>query len=119
MSFHYVNNTGVKNTQYRLTTYKNSISTSRLEIHPEVRGIDANNKEGSDNNVHSHHDGEEYSDPDQDEVSNNIDDEGVEDGENLQSISVGHSSRGIILGNDLGADMLSVDPDAAHTLEFP
>ncbi|PPD92213.1 hypothetical protein GOBAR_DD10838 [Gossypium barbadense] len=76
-------------------------------------------KKGPDNDVHSHYDGEEYSDPNQDEVPDNIDDKGIEDGENLQPPLVEHSSHEIILRNDLGADMLSVDLDATHALEFP
>ncbi|PPD89107.1 hypothetical protein GOBAR_DD13962 [Gossypium barbadense] len=55
-----------------------------------------------------HHDGEEYSNPNQDEVPDNIDNEGAKDGENIHPPSVGHSSHRNIIRNDPRADMLSV-----------
>lgn len=38
--------------------YNNPISARRLETHPKLRGTHADDEEGSDNDVHSHHDGE-------------------------------------------------------------
>lgn len=40
---------------------------------------DAHGKDGSNNNGHSNHEGEDFSDPDVNEGSNDIDDEGAND----------------------------------------
>ncbi|PPD99742.1 hypothetical protein GOBAR_DD03214 [Gossypium barbadense] len=57
-------------------------------------------------------------DLDLDEVSNNIDDEGANKGEDVHPLSVRNSSCGIAIRNDLGAHMLSVDLDAALASNF-
>ncbi|KAK5833018.1 hypothetical protein PVK06_016828 [Gossypium arboreum] len=84
----------------------------------EVRGTDANDEGWPNNDSHSYHDGEEYGDLDHDEILDDINDKGVKEGENIHPPSVEHPSRGIIIQNDPGADMLSVDPDATHALKF-
>ncbi|PPR82840.1 hypothetical protein GOBAR_AA37875 [Gossypium barbadense] len=72
-----------------------------------------NNGEDSDQDV------EDFSDPDVDEVSNDIDDEGPEEVEDVHGPSFSNPSRGIILRNEPRGDMLNVDLDAAHAPEFP
>ncbi|PPR92699.1 hypothetical protein GOBAR_AA27973 [Gossypium barbadense] len=66
----------------------------------------------SDQNV------EDFSDPDVDEVPDDIDDEGPEEVEDVHGPSFCNPSHGIILRNELGGNMLNVDPDAAHASEF-
>lgn len=51
-----------------------------------MRGTDANDEEGSHNYGHSHHYGEEYSYPDQDEVLDDINDKGTNEGENVHPL---------------------------------
>ncbi|PPD85672.1 hypothetical protein GOBAR_DD17395 [Gossypium barbadense] len=72
-----------------------------------------NNGEDSDQDV------EDFSDPDVDEVPDDIDDESPEEVEDVHGPSFSNPSRGIILRNEPGGDMLNVDPDATHTSEFP
>ncbi|PPR87640.1 hypothetical protein GOBAR_AA33050 [Gossypium barbadense] len=67
-----------------------------------MRGTDTNDEEGSNNDVHSHHDGEEYSDPDQDEVPDDIDDEGAENGENLHPLRSSTRVVGLLYKMTLG-----------------
>ncbi|KAK5810433.1 hypothetical protein PVK06_025745 [Gossypium arboreum] len=52
-------------------------------------------------------------------VSNDIDDEGADEGENILIPSIGSPSHGIVLHNDLRAHMLSIDPAVAHASKFP
>ncbi|XP_052484898.1 uncharacterized protein LOC128039982 [Gossypium raimondii] len=52
-----------------------------LQIHPVVIDTDADG-EGPDNNGHSDNEGEDFSDPDFDELLDDIDDEGADEGEN-------------------------------------
>ncbi|PPD95792.1 hypothetical protein GOBAR_DD07181 [Gossypium barbadense] len=61
----------------------------------------------------------DFSDPDDDEVPDDIDDEGSEEVEDVHGLSFSNPSRGIVLQNEPGGDMLIVDPDAAHASEFP
>ncbi|KAH1114929.1 hypothetical protein J1N35_008307 [Gossypium stocksii] len=89
------------------------------EIHSVVVGADANGEEGPNNDGHSDHKGEDFSDPDLDEVLNDIDDEGTDEGENVYAPSVENLSRNIAMHNDPRAHILSVDPYVAHASEFP
>ncbi|PPD95824.1 hypothetical protein GOBAR_DD07163 [Gossypium barbadense] len=52
-----------------------------------------------------------------DVVSEDIDDEGDE-GEDVHPSSVGNSSCGIVIRNNLGAHMLSLNTDATHATDF-
>ncbi|PPS16923.1 hypothetical protein GOBAR_AA03676 [Gossypium barbadense] len=61
----------------------------------------------------------DFSNPDVDEVSNDIDDEGSDEVEDIYSLLFSNPSRGIVLQNELGGDMLNVDPDATLASEFP
>ncbi|XP_016673069.2 uncharacterized protein [Gossypium hirsutum] len=63
--------------------------------------------------------GSSFSDPDVDEVPDDIDDEGPKEVEDVHSPSFCNPSHGIILRNEPGGNMLNVDPDAAHASEFP
>ncbi|PPD85146.1 hypothetical protein GOBAR_DD17916 [Gossypium barbadense] len=67
-----------------------------------------------DNNGHSDHKVEDYSDSDLDDIDN----ERANNDENVYASSVGNPSRGIVIRNELGAHMSIVDPDAAHASEF-
>ncbi|KAH1098096.1 hypothetical protein J1N35_015017 [Gossypium stocksii] len=62
--------------------------------------------------------GEDFSNPDLDEVSNDIDEEGPDGDDNVYTFPLGNSTRGIVIRNDPLAYMLSVDPDAAYAFEF-
>ncbi|PPD97365.1 hypothetical protein GOBAR_DD05578 [Gossypium barbadense] len=79
----------------------------------------ANAREITNNGEDSDQDVEDFSDPDVDEVPDDIDDEGPEKVEDVHGHSFSNPSRGIILRNELGGDMLNVDPNAAHASEFP
>ncbi|PPD69274.1 hypothetical protein GOBAR_DD33842 [Gossypium barbadense] len=61
---------------------------------------------------------EDFSDPDVDEVPDNIDDKGLEEVKDVHGPSFSNPSHGIILQNEPGCDMLNVDPDAARAFEF-
>ncbi|PPD82817.1 hypothetical protein GOBAR_DD20246 [Gossypium barbadense] len=61
---------------------------------------------------------EDFSDPDIDEVPDNINDKDPEEVEDAHVPSFSNPSLGIILRNDPGGDMLSIDPDATHASEF-
>ncbi|PPE02697.1 hypothetical protein GOBAR_DD00256 [Gossypium barbadense] len=61
---------------------------------------------------------EDFSDPDVDEVQDDIDDEGPEEVKDVHGPSFSNPSHGIILRNEPGGDMLNIDPDAAHAYEF-
>ncbi|KAK5783008.1 hypothetical protein PVK06_037515 [Gossypium arboreum] len=59
------------------------------------------------------------SDPDVDDVPNDIDDEDVNDDGNINASSVGNQMRRIVIHNNPGPHMSLIDPDAAHVAEFP
>ncbi|KAH1098407.1 hypothetical protein J1N35_015328, partial [Gossypium stocksii] len=63
--------------------------------------------------------GEDFNNLDLDELLDDINDEGMDEGENVHTPSVGNLSRGIVILNDLEAYMLNVDPNGTHELEFP
>ncbi|KAH1031439.1 hypothetical protein J1N35_043613 [Gossypium stocksii] len=62
--------------------------------------------------------GEDFSDPDLNDVPDDIDDKGP-DGANGHAPSVRNLSHGIIIRNDPGAHMSIIDPDAANASKFP
>ncbi|PPD87862.1 hypothetical protein GOBAR_DD15201 [Gossypium barbadense] len=74
---------------------ENLILGPHLQIHQVVIEIDANGEDGYDNNDHSNLEVEDYNDLDLDEVSDDIDDECVNDNENVHTPSIGNLSRGI------------------------
>ena len=59
------------------------------------------------------------SDPDADEVPDDIDDEGVNGDGNVNASLVRNQIRRIVIHNNLGVHMSQIDPDAAHVAEFP
>ncbi|PPD71575.1 hypothetical protein GOBAR_DD31526 [Gossypium barbadense] len=61
---------------------------------------------------------EDFSDPDLDEVSNDIYDKGANDDENVNMSVVRNPNRGIMIRNDPGAHMSNIDLDAVQTFEF-
>ncbi|KAL1073470.1 hypothetical protein V6Z11_D11G223700 [Gossypium hirsutum] len=88
----------LENPNYGGSSYNNPTPGPRLQVNPE--------------------DAEDFSDPDVDEVPDDIDDEGPEEVEDVHGPSFSNPSRGIVLRNEPGSDMLNVDPDAAHASEF-
>ncbi|PPD84984.1 hypothetical protein GOBAR_DD18079 [Gossypium barbadense] len=78
----------------------------------------ADGDEWSDSEDQSHHDLEQFSDPNLDEVPNDIDNEGMVEDEDLHPYSTGNMGFDIVIRNDLGAHMSNVDPDAAYTCEL-
>ncbi|PPD80227.1 hypothetical protein GOBAR_DD22835 [Gossypium barbadense] len=97
---------------------KNLNSDPRLQIHLVVIEINADGDDGYDNNDHSDHEVEDYSDLDLNKVSDDIDSKGANDNGNVTSSSVGNSSRGIVIHNDPEAHMSIIDPDAMYAFEF-
>ncbi|KAH1113699.1 hypothetical protein J1N35_007077 [Gossypium stocksii] len=59
------------------------------------------------------------SDPDVDDVPNDIDDESVNKDGNINASSVGNQICRIVIHNNPGVHMSRIDPDAAHATEFP
>ncbi|KAH1039196.1 hypothetical protein J1N35_040939 [Gossypium stocksii] len=57
-------------------------------------------------------------DPNVDEVSDDIDDESVNDDRNVNASSIGNQIQCIVIHNNLGAHMSLIDPDAAHAAKF-
>lgn len=99
----------VENPYHDRTTYDNLNTGSRLEIHPIVIEIEADDEDGFDNNGGFHHKVEDFSDPDVDEVPDDIDNE----------YTIEKSSLGIVICNDFRTHMLSVDLDAVYAYKFP
>ncbi|XP_017614136.1 uncharacterized protein LOC108459300 [Gossypium arboreum] len=105
---------------YGGSSYNNPTLDPCLQIHPEVIiSTETNVREMTNNGEDSDQDVEDFSDPDVDEVPDDIDDEGPEKVEDVHGPSFCNPSHGIILRNELGGNMLNVDPDAAHASEFP
>ncbi|PPD87356.1 hypothetical protein GOBAR_DD15706 [Gossypium barbadense] len=90
----------------------------KLHIHLVIIETDALGKDGSNNNGCSDHECEDFSDPNLDNVPDDMNDEGLNDG-NDHALLLENLSRGIIIRNDPGAHMSIVDPNAAHASEFP
>lgn len=72
----------------------------RIQIHPVVIGTDANGEKGSNNDGHSHHEVEDFSDLDLDEISDDIDDEGADEGENVPTPSFRNLNHSIVIRNN-------------------
>ncbi|PPD72543.1 hypothetical protein GOBAR_DD30559 [Gossypium barbadense] len=73
----------------------------------------------TNNGEDSNQDVKDFNDPDVDEVSDGIDDEGLEEVEDVHDLSFSNPSRGIVLQNEPRGYMLNIDPDAAHASELP
>ncbi|KAH1039714.1 hypothetical protein J1N35_041457 [Gossypium stocksii] len=71
-----------------------------------------------DNNGSFNHKVEDYSDPDRDEVPNDINEKGTNEDRNVNKYLVGNLNRGIMIRNDLRAHMLIIDLNVVHTSEF-
>ncbi|PPS18913.1 hypothetical protein GOBAR_AA01652 [Gossypium barbadense] len=59
------------------------------------------------------------SDPDVDEIPDDIDDEGVNEEVNVNASSIGNQIRRIVIHNNPKAHMSRIDPDTAYAVEFP
>lgn len=100
--------TWVENPHHASTVYNNPNPSPCLQIHPVVIETEIDG-EGPNNGGRSNHEGEGFSDLDLDEVSDDINDEGMKDDENVYALSIGNSTRDIVKLNDPMANMLSVD----------
>ncbi|PPD69756.1 hypothetical protein GOBAR_DD33364 [Gossypium barbadense] len=65
-----------------------------------------------------YHEVDSESDPDVDEVLDDIDDKGMNEDGNVNASSVGNQIRRIVIHNNLGTHMSRIDPDAAQVAEF-
>ncbi|PPS16032.1 hypothetical protein GOBAR_AA04545 [Gossypium barbadense] len=100
-------------------SYVNSQSTIHkidigLNVVPKT---DVVGDDGYDCSDPSDHNVDSDSDPDMDEVPNDIDDEDMNDNGNVNASLVGNQIRCIVIHN-LGAHMSLIDPNAMHTIEF-
>ncbi|MFQ6642433.1 hypothetical protein Gotur_017615, partial [Gossypium turneri] len=92
----------------------------RLKIHPEVLATIEDGDEGPDNDDQSHRDpNNDFSDPDLDNIPEDIDKEGPVEGENANPYSVGNTGPDIVIRNNPRSFMTDVDPDVALAREFP
>ncbi|XP_040967113.1 uncharacterized protein [Gossypium hirsutum] len=97
-----------KNPNYGGSSYNNPTIGPRLQIHLEVIiSTEANVREMTDNGEDSDQDVEDFSDPDVDEVLDDIDDEGPKEVEDVHDPSFSNSNHGTILRNGSGGDMLN------------
>ncbi|KAK5835519.1 hypothetical protein PVK06_011210 [Gossypium arboreum] len=69
--------------------------------------------------IPSYHDNKDFSDLNLEEILGDIDNEGMVEGEDAQPYSAGNMGYGIVIRNNLGTFISSIDPDAAHVGEFP
>ncbi|PPD88385.1 hypothetical protein GOBAR_DD14682 [Gossypium barbadense] len=68
--------------------------------------------------VSHHNPNDDFSDPDLDDIPEDIDDEGPVKGEDVNPHSGKNTGPGIVIRNNLGAFMTNVDPDVALAREF-
>ncbi|KAK5771564.1 hypothetical protein PVK06_047782 [Gossypium arboreum] len=109
-----------ENPNYGGSSYNNHTPGPHLQIHLEVIiSTKADVRERTNNGEDFDQDVEDFSDPDIDEVLNDIDDEGPKKIEDVHGSSFNNPSYGIVLRNELGGDILKVDPNAVHAFEFP
>ncbi|PPD77433.1 hypothetical protein GOBAR_DD25646 [Gossypium barbadense] len=81
--------------------------------------MDANDDEGPDNDDHSNCQYEHFSDPNLDEVSDDIDDNNAGNDDNVYAPLLSNSTGGILIRNDPSTYMLNIDPNVVHASEFP
>ncbi|MFQ6621825.1 hypothetical protein Gotur_002740, partial [Gossypium turneri] len=94
-------------------------SCTCLEIHPEVLATIEDGDEGFDNDDQSHFDpNDDFSDPDLDDIPEDIDKKGPVKGENANPHSARITGPDIVIRNNLGSFMTDVDPDATLAREF-
>ncbi|PPD82037.1 hypothetical protein GOBAR_DD21040 [Gossypium barbadense] len=75
-------------------------------------------EKGSDNEDGTYHQGEDFSDFIFDEVLDDINDEGIDNDDNVDTPSLGNPTHDIVIGNDPLAYILSVDPNVVYASEF-
>ncbi|PPS01374.1 hypothetical protein GOBAR_AA19291 [Gossypium barbadense] len=97
---------------------ENLNSGPHLQIHLVLLEVNVDGEDGYDNNGPSNHEVEDYSDLNLDEVSDDIDDEGVNNDRNVYAFLVRNLTRGILICNDPRYHMSILDPDAVHAFEF-
>ncbi|PPS14338.1 hypothetical protein GOBAR_AA06238 [Gossypium barbadense] len=84
------------------------------KIHP----IYVDGEDGYDNNALSDHKVEDFIDLDLDEVSDDINDEGMNGDRNFYTSSFGNPSLGIVICNVIEAHMSIIDPNVAYASKF-
>ncbi|PPD83959.1 hypothetical protein GOBAR_DD19112 [Gossypium barbadense] len=87
-----------------------------LNITPD---IDVVGDDGFDSSDHCDQEVNSDSDPDADDVPNDIDDEDVNNDGNINASSVGNQMRCILIHNNPGPHMSLINPDATHVAKFP
>ncbi|PPS17661.1 hypothetical protein GOBAR_AA02913 [Gossypium barbadense] len=86
-----------------------------INVAPEINVVGDNVYHSSDP---SNHEVDSDSDPDVDEVPDDIDDEGVNDDGNVNASSIGNQIRRIVIHNNLETHISRIDPDVVHAAEF-
>ncbi|PPR81780.1 hypothetical protein GOBAR_AA38933 [Gossypium barbadense] len=104
------------------------VPISYVDSQSTIHGIDIDLNPAPETNVvgddvyhssdPSDHEVDSESDPDIDEVLDDIDDEGVNDDGNVNASLVENQILRIVIHNNPRADMSRIDPDVAHTAEF-
>ncbi|MFQ6632776.1 hypothetical protein Gotur_010558 [Gossypium turneri] len=100
-------------------SYNTPDSGPHLKIHPEVLATIKDSDEGSDNDDQSYRDpNDDFSEPDLDDISKDIDEEGSIKGKNTNPHSAKNTGPVIVIRNNPGSFMTDVNPDAALACEF-
>ncbi|PPS06894.1 hypothetical protein GOBAR_AA13754 [Gossypium barbadense] len=104
------------------------VPISYVDSQSTIHGIDIDLNAAPETNVvgddvyqstdPSDHEVDSESDPDVDEVPDDIDDEGVNNDGNVNASSVGNQIRRIMIHNNPGVHMSQINPDAAYAAEF-
>ncbi|PPS10334.1 hypothetical protein GOBAR_AA10320 [Gossypium barbadense] len=90
-----------------------------LQIYLVLIETDIDGEDEYDNNSYFDHEVEDYSEPDLDDVPDDINNKCANDDKNVYVSSVRNSIQGIIIRNDPGAHMSNVNPDTVYASEFP
>ncbi|PPS02940.1 hypothetical protein GOBAR_AA17724 [Gossypium barbadense] len=89
----------------------------KTHIHPVVIETNAHGEDRFDKNCRFNHEGEDFSDPDVDDIPDDIENEGAND-ENDYTPSFRNPSHGIVICNNLEAYVSIIDPDRKHASDF-
>ncbi|KAK5825774.1 hypothetical protein PVK06_020640 [Gossypium arboreum] len=100
-----------------ISTWPKNLPHVVLQIHPVVIETNAHGEDGFDKNCHFNHEGEDFSDPDVDDIPDDIENKGAND-ENDFTPSFRNLSHGIVICNNLEAYVSIIDPDRKHASDF-
>ncbi|KAH1098430.1 hypothetical protein J1N35_015351 [Gossypium stocksii] len=104
--------------QFVIPSYNIPIPCPYLKINPKVLATIEDSHEGSDNEEQSHYGNKDFSDPNLDDIREDIDDQCVMEGEDIHPYSAGSMRYDIVICNNPGAFMTDVHPGAAVACEF-